>query len=544
MGEKLEGKRPTELTPLRPDAGAGSSWLKDPLNLTKALNGKLSWQYLASIAIAHHLLKGIVAGGGDEGLIGKPVEFLLGAQHVPAARLQALISVGATAPWVLKPLIGFLSDTVPILGYHKRYYLVLLAAIAAAAIASLAFHFALAPWTIVLCLFCASMQVAGTTLLVEAMLSQIAKQHSGLGPEIVSFKETCMNSGMIVSALIVGPVISYAGPRTPYLLALPLVLAVVAIPFGNWLQEQRLPPGEDGINLAPIKKNPFLFGLGVLLLPLLLMLACGSAMHISQHMLTCLAILATVTVVGGYWLLIRAEISKPMVFYFIFRCLNLQINGALFYFLTDLPAAFPEGPHFSPFFYITSITSVAIAGRMIGFMTGKDLFGKWEYKRAVWATVPVVACTQLMLVPFLLRWNVTMGIPDSVWVLTWTFFDMVARGWRQFPLSVMLMQTTPKGLEASSLALNTGAVNFGMTLSFFFGSYALHHFNVRPSGEFGESSAFANLWKVQICAALLPLLALPLSAFFLPNLRQVDTVITENPSSATHGAPISRCCGV
>lgn len=546
LGEKLGNlARPSEVTPLRQNGdGSKATMLKAPISWARALSRRLSWQYLASVVIAHHLLKGVVAGGGDEGLIGKPVEFLLGAQHIPAARLQALISVGATAPWVLKPLIGFLSDTVPILGYRKRYYLVIMTALAAGAVGGLGFHLAMEPWTIVVCLFFASLQVAGGTLLVEAKLSQVAKEHAELGPEIVAFKETCMNSGMIMSALIAGPLIWYAGARAPYLLALPLVLTMLVIPMGNWLQEERLAAEEDRIELASIRANPFLFALGILLLPLLLMLACGSAVHMSQHTLTCLAIVATVIVVGGYWVLIRPEISGPMMFYFIFRCMNLQINGALFYFLTDAAAAFPEGPHFSSFFYVSCITSVAIAGRMIGFMTAKDLFGQWHYRSSMLATVPLVACTQLLLVPLLLRWNVALGVQDSTWVLGWTFVDMVARGWRQFPFSVLLLQTTPRGLEASSLALNSGAVNFGMTLSFFFGSYALHHFNVRPTGDLAESAAFGSLWKVQAIVAVLPLAVLPLAGFFLPHGKQVDALITENPTSATHGAPVTRCCGV
>ena len=81
------------------------------------------------------------------------------------------------------------------------------------------------------------------------------------------------------------------------------------------------------------------------------------------------------------------------------------------------------------------------------------------------------------------------------WVLVWTFLDMVARGWRHFPISIVLLQATPRGLEASSLALNTGAINMGTTVSHFFGGFALHLLDVRPSGQEDESFAFQGLWK-------------------------------------------------
>ena len=37
----------------------------------------------------------------------------------------ALLTSVAAFPWVVKPLYGFLSDTVPIFGYRRRSYLVI-----------------------------------------------------------------------------------------------------------------------------------------------------------------------------------------------------------------------------------------------------------------------------------------------------------------------------------------------------------------------------------------------------------------------------------
>jgi hypothetical protein len=48
-----------------------------------------------------------------------------------------LTSLGA-APWVVKPLYGFLSDSVPLFGYRRRSYLVLCGALGAASWAALA----------------------------------------------------------------------------------------------------------------------------------------------------------------------------------------------------------------------------------------------------------------------------------------------------------------------------------------------------------------------------------------------------------------------
>lgn len=533
-----EADAPSETDALLPQKHC--KW-PDPLGPARELSKQISWQLMASVFVTNHLVKGIVAGGGDEGLIGKPMEFILAGHHIHAGRLQALISVGATAPWIMKPLLGFMSDTMPIMGYKKRSYLVLVATLGLIAVFMLGSGIAATPTVIVGCFFFASLQVAGCTLLVDAKQSQVAKEMAGVGPELVSFRETCANSGMIISAMLTGSVIHYWGPRAPYFVALPFCCCIFAIPIFNWLQEERLLPEERLMNFESVKKNPYLFGLGVLLLPLLLMLACGSLANFPERTLVVLALFASGVVVGGYMTFIRPEISGPIVFFFIMRCLNLHIQGALFYFFTDPIANFPEGPHFSPMFYVTGVTSIAIFGRMLGFITARQLFGTWSYQRALSLTIPLVACTQLSLVPLLLRWNLLVGIPDRAYVLMWTFTDMLLRGWRHFPFSVALLQATPQGLEASSMALNSGALNMAMTLSIFFGSFALDLCGVRPSGDSQESSAFSGLWKVQAASALLPLLSVPLIPLFMPSRSHMQTLIDENPTSATHRAPIEAC---
>lgn len=540
-----EEDEPDETTPLqakKDTAPCVGESVKSKVNWAKNLCDQISWQLVGSIFITHFVLKGIVAGGGDEGLIGKPVEFLLGALHVPASRLQALVSISTTAPWVLKPLIGFLSDTIPIGGYRKNSYIMVMTLMAVCAVFALGFGWANTQATIVVAVFFASLQVAGSTLLVDAKQSQVAKEHTNLGPELIAFRETCMNSGVAISVLILGPLIYYAGPRTPYLIALPLISLLLILPACNWLQESRLAPHENVIDLRMIRSNPHLFALGICLLPLLVALATGSLTGISERALFAIAVAASLFVLLGYGVAIRPEISRPVIFYFIMRCLNLQINGALFYFFTDPPSAFPGGPHFSPVFYVTAVTAIAVVGRMVGFVTAKSVFSHWRYDRALLAAVPMVAFTQLMLVPLILRWNLSIGIPDRVWVLVWAFCDMVVRAWRQFPLSLVLLHATPKGLEASTLALNTSAVNMGMVLSFYFGGFVLHMMQVRPTGHPAESDQFDSLWKVQAFAALLPLLSLPLLPVLMPRGTQVQALITVNPGSATHGAPAERCC--
>lgn len=44
--------------------------------------------------------------------------------HSLLMQVAVLTGLGA-APWVVKPLYGFISDTVPIFGYRRRSYLII-----------------------------------------------------------------------------------------------------------------------------------------------------------------------------------------------------------------------------------------------------------------------------------------------------------------------------------------------------------------------------------------------------------------------------------
>eukprot|EP00401_Gymnodinium_catenatum_P075950 CAMPEP_0117500590 /NCGR_PEP_ID=MMETSP0784-20121206/22853_1 /TAXON_ID=39447 /ORGANISM="" /LENGTH=606 /DNA_ID=CAMNT_0005295801 /DNA_START=101 /DNA_END=1918 /DNA_ORIENTATION=+ len=518
------------------EAAAESTPLIQGGPLKQAGSHALSRRLKGGIFITHHMLKGFVAGGGDEGLIGKPVEFLFGAMHVPAQRMQSLVVLGAFSPWVLKPLVGALCDTVPIHGYRKNPYIVLMTVLACVAVGALGSGFASTSTMITWSLFLASLQVAGCTLLVDAKRSEVAKAHSELGPELVSFTEVGMNLGIVGSALFVGPLIKWWGPRAPYVVAAPL--RRFAAPARAEQQPARRAASywRPGAKPPHAPQEPVALRLG----PIHATPSADARLGIGHRPLGGVARGATLLlVVGGYGMLIRPEISGPVVFYFVFRCLNLHLNGAYFYFFTDAVDFFPQGPNFSPFFYATVMTSVATAGRIVGYMTAKSLFADWHYSRVLYAAMPLAALTQLSMLPLILRWNTKVGVPDEAWVLVCTFVDMVARGWRHYPFSVILLQATPRGLEASSLALNTGVANMGTTLSAFFGSCVLAALQVHADGHEGDVHAFDQLWKAQLLAALLPMSVLLLMPLLMPWRRQNEALIQKRSDPRRMAPPWS-----
>ncbi|CAE7880431.1 unnamed protein product, partial [Symbiodinium sp. KB8] len=74
-------------------------------------------------------------------------------------------------------------------------------------------------------------------------------------------------------------------------------------------------------------------------------------------------------VLGAFLLLLSPVIAKFAAFTLIQTSLHLSVSGPAFYFLTDSPEQYPEGPHFSKVFYNTCLGSVGSLATLLGLYT-------------------------------------------------------------------------------------------------------------------------------------------------------------------------------
>merc|ERR1719454_336419 len=250
-----------------------------------------------------------------------------------------------------------------------------------------------------------------------------------------------------------------------------------------------------------ILKHRILCGLTLLIGCLILGLIVLT-FFLSEGQLLCLSLGFASMVMAGFLIFIRHEIMGPVVFYFLLGLFSFNIDGALFYFYTDTPEQYPEGPHFSAWFYTSALGATIFVGIMAGFISGAELFKNWSYLGILKVTIMLRAITQLALVPLLLRWNLRLGVSDHLWVLVVTGFDTMVFAWRWIPKQVMGAHLTPRGVEATMLGLSAGTFNMAMILSSYCGGYLLHRFGVRPVGADDESLMFQHLWMAQVVASL------------------------------------------
>jgi len=308
----------------------------------------------------------------------------------------------------------------------------------------------------------------------------------------------------------------------------------------NWLGETRLPVGERGLNFARITENPVLVGLTLLMGSMVFMLMFGT-FAFDETTLFIASIFVAIAGLTAFTLFMRWEIAGPVVFWFLLGLSSLNIDGAAFYFYTDSPDAYPAGPHFTPYFYTAGIGMATFGGIFVGFATGGSIFGSWSYRSLLFSTILLRAFTQLLMVPFFLRWNVKAGIPDHLWVMVSIALDTMVFAWRWIPKQVMGAHLTTKGNEATVLALNAGTFNLSMVLSSYVGGFMLHTYGIRPTGAPGEGLMFSSLWKAQVTAALMPLLVLGFLPWLIPAKTQTESLILEATDSATHNSPFERC---
>lgn len=498
------------------------------------------------VACTKHLLKGFVAGGGDGGLLGAPMEFLFKELGVSGGQMQVYIAV-AVSPWALKPILGLLSDACPICGYRKIPYMLMTTCSGLAAGIMIGLRGAeLGLITLVWCLFLVFLQVATIDLLVEAKQSAEVRNSASLGPDFYLFTWLGIVLGMIAAALLVGPLIQYWTPRSCYLVAIPFMVLPLWPVLMNYLGERALDEMERaGRFFAIACSHPELCWLSVVMGSVL---ACIVTVTLtagpdSEELQVSVSASAAVLLFSAFAVFVRWETTGPMIFWFLLAA-SPKVDGALFYFYTDGPDVFPGGPHFSPWLYATGLSLAGFLGFLCGYLSGSELFRKWRYPRILLMTVPSRAVVRLFLLPVLLRWNVTwFNSPDVLWVFSVEFLSSLIYSWSWIPKQVMNAHMTVSGYEAMMLALIAGTFNMGSMISSYLGCWLLSKLDVCVDGDAGDSAAFANLWKPYLVAVLAPVLVLIFMPWLIPNKLQTEALIIEYPESTTYGAPFQRWRG-
>lgn len=426
-------------------SSSGLSKVKDSVKEKIFFGNEPSAELIAILTV--YFVQGIL------GLARLAVSFFLKDElRLSPAQVSVLMGIVAL-PWIIKPLFGFISDSLPIFGFRRRPYLVLSGILGAISWVWLA-TIVHTQFSAILAITLGSLSVAVSDVIADSLVVERARKesHEFAG----SLQSLCWGTsafGGLVTAYLSGILLHYYSTRTIFCIAasFPLLVSAVA-----WLiaespvNQDKNQPTEEVIDA----KHQFV----------LLWKA------ISQK---------------AIWL--------PTAFIFLWRC-TPSANSAYFFFTTN-------ELHFEPEFLgrVRLVTSIA------------SLIGVWIFQRYL-KTVPfriifgwtIVLSTVLGMSMLLLvtHANRALGIEDHWFSLGDSLVLTVMGEIAYMPLLVLAARLCPPGVEASLFALLMSVSNLAGILSNELGGGLMYLMGITESN-------FDNLALLVIITNLSTLLPLP-----------------------------------
>jgi folate/biopterin transporter len=379
------------------------------------------------------------------------------------AEVSALMGIAAL-PWMVKPLFGFISDGLPILGYRRRPYLILSGLLGVFSWIALAtvVHSA---WAAMLAIALSSLSVAFSDVIVDSLVVERARQES-VG-DAGSLQSLCWGAsavGGILTAYFSGSLLQHFTTRTVFAItaSFPLIVSIVA-----WLiSESRLIERTDWA--------------------------------IVRHQLQQLRQAVS-----------QKAIWLPTAFLFLWQA-TPTAESAFFFFTTNELGFEPE--FLGRVRLVTSLaalTGIWLFQRYLKTVPFRVIFG--------WSTVisAILGLTTLLLVTHA---NRTLGISDRWFSLGDSLVLTVMGQIAYMPVLVLAARLCPAGVEATLFALLMSVVNLAGLLSYESGAVLMQWLGITEHN-------FSNLALLVIITNLTTLFPLPFLGW-LPAAPETDGTAT------------------
>lgn len=537
--EGLIGGKQTATSQIRNDEdvgkqGFGGGIIDAPRALMRwyaMLSEQFGYKLLVLLFASQHMVKGLA-----NGLAGESTRWIFKEYNIPGPHIQIYSGV-IGLPWALKPIIGMISDTVPIKGYNKAPYVLVSSVLGVIGFTMVGLGSAsVAIQMTVMMMFFISLQASTCDLLTEAKYAESLNQNPAYGPDLMTYVWSGINVAGIVALLAVGWMIANFGPRMPYMVAIVPAACILYPVFKNYLEETPRSAEEQNRITNELLQQKEAFFLCILMLVASVFLTIIGMASESNTVHFYGALFVMLVVLAAFSIALRPEVAKINAFFLMQTSLGIAIGGSTFYFYTDTPAQYPEGPHFSIQFFTTVLGLVTSVFSLLGLLIYNKYMHDWNYRSLLIVSNLLISVLSFLDIIMFTRMNVKWGIPDTVFVLGSSVSGTIISQWQWMPGVVLLSQMCPKGMEATMYALLAGCHNLGNTLSEYLGAYILEILGVSPAGLPNEGHQFENLWIASVIATILPTLTLILIPWLIPDKRQTDRLLDQDERSATAGS--------
>lgn len=367
------------------------------------------------------------------------------------AQLGALMGI-VVLPWIVKPLLGFLSDGVPIAGYHRRPYLILSGILGTASWLALA-TLVRAPWSATLALLATSFSVALSDVIVDSLVVERARRESlGQSGSLQSLTWGISAVGGILTAYLSGWLLEHFSTRTVFEMTAIFPLVVVAI--AGLIAEDPVSPSSKEV------ANPL--------------------RNTSQQLQL-------------LWKAIRQKsIFLPTLFVFLWQA-TPSADSAFFYFTTNELGFEPE--------FLGRVRLVTSLAALIGIWVYQRYLKSVPFRSILGWSIVISAVLGMSTLLLVTHANRTLGIDDR-WFSLGDNLILTVMGQIAFmPILVLSARLCPPGIEASLFALLMSIWNLSGLVSTELGSLLTHWLGI-------TEQHFDSLWLLVVIANLSTLLPL------------------------------------
>lgn len=391
-----------------------------------------------------------------------------------------------TWPWVPKVFYGFISDSIPICGYHRKPYLILCGALGAAClgVVTTGVELDMFKGLFIVLWFC----IAVADVVADALVVEKSEGKSQcIATNLQCFAWGARALGGIISSFGGGAMIDYMGPQQMF-----AVLAVfpALILISGLLFRERVNP--DQIESTGCQS------------------LCAT-MKLTIYQLCCT--------------LKQKSVLYPTLFIFFLSSTPTSGQGVEYFFVHELG--------FSATFlgFMGGVSS-------IGFIIAVILYQRYLRNVALrklmfWSSIAafLVGSTQLLLVT---RANLALGIPDEAFAISDTFILRFTGVFQFLSVLVLCSRICPPGIEGTLFAALMGLLNAAGSIGEFWAALLTEYFDVTCVEDKGGDAQcnFENLWILVLiaqCTTLLPLFFL----FLIPSQQEMNALTQEHEASLT-----------
>jgi len=507
---------------------------------------------------------------------------LVGSSGLPYAqkylKLTAIemqkYGIVASFPWTVKPLIGMVSDGFPIFGYNKRWYIAASSLVGSCAIYFVATYkfdrsnglYYIAGLTLI------NAQVAIADLLTEGKYAEAMRYNPNHSASMVSYVWGNITLGGILATVLSYIALKDENYHLLFWMALPFAVQCFLTSASGLLPElkvKRTKNGEvvvddgedddeddevDAMGVGDAKKSVTFadedeetkkanrqkrsMNMMAILMGVICVIIAGiQIVGLDESTILGITLISCVLLSMLIFFFLPRQLAKATFFLFITSVLSVSFGGAMTYWFTVDEKCNPGGPHFDYVYFTVYTSIVGQCSGIIGIWLFNIFFSKGSLRKAFWISSVISSLGSFFDYAIVKRWNVDyLSIPDKAFYM---FGDAVLESivgmMAYMPSVVLIAKMCPKNLETTMFAILASFANLGGSLSGSFGTFAMDYAGIKTDLTSGSCN-WDNLPNlILVCGICMPLLAIPLTFIFVPNILMTDTITDFDNSSTKVG---------